>query len=160
MLHITVLAVGKLKEDYLVRGTREYLKRLSSYAKVSLVEIADQRIPERPTRQEQLRILENEEKNILRQLKEDAYIIALDIQGATYSSEEMAAKIDQVVLTGKSHLVFIIGGTLGLSENILQRAHLRLSFSNLTFPHQLFRLILLEQIYRWFKIQRGEPYHN
>jgi len=160
MLHITILAVGKLKEDYLIRGAREYLKRLSSYAKISLVEIADERVPERLTERERQRILENEEQRILRHLREDAYIIALDIQGAAFSSEEMAAKISQVVLTGKSHLFFIIGGSLGLSEKILLKAHLRLSFSNLTFPHQLFRLILLEQIYRWFRIERGEPYHH
>jgi len=159
MLHISIITVGRLKESYLVQGTKEYLKRLSQYAKVSLVEVEDERIPDRASHQEWQKVRLAEEKRILSCLKEGTYLIALDARGVIYSSEEMADKIHKIALTGKSHISFVIGGSLGLSENTLQRADLRLSFSRLTFPHQLFRLILLEQIYRWFKIERGEPYH-
>ena len=159
MLHITILAVGRLKEDYLVKGTGEYLKRLSPYAKVNLVEVADERIPDRPAPSDIERVKDTEGKRILSRVKEGAFLIALDSKGALYSSEEMAAELQKLAAAGKSNLTFVIGGSLGLSDHVLKRADLRLSFSKFTFPHQLFRLILTEQIYRWIKITRGEPYH-
>ena len=159
MLRITVLAVGRLKDDYLVTGTGEYLKRLSPYAKVSLDEVADERIPHHLSRSDMEKIKDTEGKRIHSRLKESAYLIALDSKGASYSSEEMAVELQKQAVAGKSHITFVIGGTLGLSDSVLRRADLCLSFSRFTFPHQMFRLILLEQIYRWFRIARGEPYH-
>ena len=159
MLHITILAVGRLKEAYLVQGTGEYLKRLAPYAKVSLEEVADERIPERPSLAAREKVKEVEGQRLLSRVKESAFLIALDPKGVSYSSEAMAAKLEQLVVAGQSHLVFAIGGSLGLCDRVLQRADLQLSFSSLTFPHQLFRLILTEQLYRWFKIARNEPYH-
>ena len=159
MLHITIIAVGRLKDDYLVKGAGEYLKRISPYAKVNIEEIADERIPERPNLSEIERVKEIEGNRILSRLKESAFLIALESKGASYSSEEMAAELQKLTTAGKSRITYVIGGSLGLSERILRRADMCLSFSGFTFPHQLFRLILLEQIYRWFKINRGEPYH-
>lgn len=160
MLHITVLAVGRLKEDYLVKGAGEYLKRLTPYAKISIEEIADERIPDRPVESDRERVKDVEGKRILSRLKESAFLVALDAKGASFSSEEMAAELQKLVTAGNSRITFVIGGSLGLSEKILRRADMRLSFSRFTFPHQLFRLILLEQLYRWLKINRGEPYHH
>ena len=159
MLHITILAVGRVRDDYLVRGTGEYLKRLSPYAKVTLEEVADERIPDRPSQSEKEKVKDVEGQRILNRIKESAFLIALDSKGASYSSEEMAAELQKLVVAGKSSITFIIGGSLGLSDFVLSRADMRLSFSRFTFPHQLFRLILTEQLYRWFKIARGEPYH-
>jgi len=160
MLHITILAVGRLKEDYLISGTGEYLKRLSSYAKISVEELVDERIPERPVLSDMELVKDNEGKRILSRLKKSTFVIALDSEGVSYSSEEMAVELQKQVVSGNSHITFVIGGSLGLSEKILRRADLCISFSRFTFPHQLFRLILLEQIYRWFKIDRREPYHH
>lgn len=160
MLHITILAVGRLKERYLSEAAAEYLKRLSAYARVSVIEVEDEGFAENlngPGR-EKVKIKEGE--RILSRLRQGAYVIVLDPGGKTKTSEEMAEMLDKLALDGRGELAFIIGGSLGLSQGVLKRADLKLSFSRFTFPHQLMRVILLEQIYRWFKIARGEPYHH
>jgi len=159
-VHITIIAVGKIKEKYLAEGIREYLKRLSAYARVEIIEVADEKTAENPSPAELALIKAKEGEKISRYLKSGTCIIALDIQGRNYSSEEMAAAIADLGLKGKSDLTFIIGGSVGLADTLLQAADIRLSFGRMTYPHQLMRLILLEQIYRSFKINRGEPYHK
>jgi 23S rRNA (pseudouridine1915-N3)-methyltransferase len=159
MLRIDIIAVGRLKEDYLVKGAAEYQKRLSPYAKVNVSEVADEPIPPRPSPGEIRKILAVEGGRILAYIKEGAFLIALDPKGVSYSSEEMAVELLKPANAGVSKIAFVIGGSLGLDEKILARASLRLSFSKLTFPHQLFRVMLLEQLYRWLRISRNEPYH-
>ena len=160
MYHITVLAVGRLKEKYLAEGAAEYLKRLSVYARVEIEELKDESFSEDLSPAEVEKVKEKEGARLLKRLRQDTYLIALDLRGRRYSSEEMAHVFDQLALAGKGDITFAIGGTLGLPQTVLERADLKLSFSALTFPHQLIRLVLLEQIYRWFKIARGEPYHK
>lgn len=159
-MHVTIIAVGKIKEKYLADGMREYLKRLSAYAKVEIIEVADEKTAENPSPAELAQIKAKEGEKISRYLKSGTCIIVLDIQGKNLSSEEMAATIADLGLKGKSDLTFIIGGSVGLAETILRAADIRLSFGRMTYPHQLMRLILLEQIYRSFKIIKGEPYHK
>lgn len=160
MFHISILTVGRLKESYLSAGVQEYLKRLSSYAKVTLVEVADERVPETVSNAQYRKVREKEASRLLPRIPRDAFLIALDENGVRRNSVEMARLLDAVALTGKNEIAFLVGGSLGLAKDLLQRADLQLSFSALTFPHQLFRLILLEQLYRWFKISRAEPYHH
>jgi 23S rRNA (pseudouridine1915-N3)-methyltransferase len=160
MYHITILAVGRLKEKYLAEGAAEYLKRLSAYARVAVEEVNDESFPESLSPVEREKVKDKEGARLLKRLRQDTYLIALDLRGRLYSSEEMAHVFDELALAGKGDITFAIGGTLGLPQTVLERADLRLSFSALTFPHQLMRLVLLEQIYRWFKIARGEPYHK
>jgi len=159
MFHITILAVGRLKEKYLANGAAEYLKRLSAYARVEVVEVNDEGFAESLSPLELAKVKEREGERLLKRLRQGTFLIALDLRGKPFSSEEMAEILGKKALEGKGDLTFIIGGALGLSEKVLERADLRLTFSKLTFPHQLMRLILLEQIYRWFKIHRREPYH-
>ncbi|HPU35904.1 MAG TPA: 23S rRNA (pseudouridine(1915)-N(3))-methyltransferase RlmH [Bacillota bacterium] len=160
MFHITVLAVGRLKERYLVEGTAEYLKRLAPYARVDVVEVEEAGFGESPAPSVQERIKEKEGERLLKRMRPGTFLIALDIKGEVCSSEQMAGVLGRLALEGRGDITFVIGGSLGLSRNILNRANLRLSFSKFTFPHQLMRLILLEQLYRWFKIMKGEPYHK
>lgn len=160
MFHITILAVGRLKEKYLAEGAAEYLKRLSAYARVAVEEVNDESFPESLSLLEREKVKEKEGARLLKRLRQDTYLIALDLQGVRYSSGEMAAVFDKLALEGKGDITFVIGGSLGLPQTVLDKADLRLSFSSLTFPHQLIRIILLEQIFRWFKISRGEPYHK
>jgi len=160
MFHITVLAVGRLKERYLVEGTPEYLKRLAPYARVDVVEVEEAGFGESPAPSVQERIKEKEGERLLKRMRPGTFLIALDIKGEVCSSEQMAGVLGRLALEGRGDITFVIGGSLGLSRNILNRANLRLSFSKFTFPHQLMRLILLEQLYRWFKIMKGEPYHK
>lgn len=159
-VNITVLSVGKLKEKYLKQGIEEYVKRLSGYAKVDVIEVPDEKAPEHLSAQEMEQVKEKEGERILAKVSDDAYVIALAIDGTMKSSEQFAASLDKLATYGKSKVVFIIGGSLGLSYKVRQRADESLSFSKMTFPHQLMRLILLEQIYRAFRINRGEPYHK
>ncbi|PRR69288.1 23S rRNA (pseudouridine(1915)-N(3))-methyltransferase RlmH [Neomoorella humiferrea] len=160
MQHIDIIAVGRLREPFLRDGVSEYLKRLRPFARVRILEGPEEKIPEPlpPTRARQ--ILAAEGEGIMRLIRPGAYIIALDREGTMLTSEELAGRLGDLALTGRSNLTFIIGGTLGLDPGVLEAAHLRLSFSRLTFPHQLMRLILLEQLYRAFKILSGEPYHR
>lgn len=152
--------MGKLKEKYLTEGIKEYLKRLSPHAKVEIIEVSDEKIPEHPSDTELRLIKDKEGEKISRYLKEGTYLIALDIQGKNLSSEEMAEMIADLGIKGKSDLTFLIGGSLGLAEFLLKKADFRLSFGRMTFPHQLMRLILVEQLYRSFKIIAGHPYHK
>jgi len=159
-LQITIIAVGKLKEKYLIQGIQEYKKRLTAYTKIQVIEVTDEKAPEHLSEAEMMQVKEKEGEKILSQIKPDQYVIALAIEGKMWSSEQLAKEINHLTTYGKSNIVFVIGGSLGLSEEVYHRADERLSFSKMTFPHQLMRLILLEQIYRAFKINKGEPYHK
>ncbi|TMW72036.1 23S rRNA (pseudouridine(1915)-N(3))-methyltransferase RlmH [Alteribacter natronophilus] len=159
-MNITVVTVGKLKEKYLKQGIAEYLKRLSAYAKVEVVEVPDEKAPENMSGAEMTAVKEKEGERILAKISHDSHVIALAIDGRKWSSERLARELDQLATYGKSKVAFVIGGSVGLSDAVLQRADGKLSFSDMTFPHQLMRLILVEQIYRGFKINRGEPYHK
>ncbi|WP_040951027.1 23S rRNA (pseudouridine(1915)-N(3))-methyltransferase RlmH [Gorillibacterium massiliense] len=159
-MNIQIIAVGKLKEKYLTAGIAEYLKRLSAYAKVTIVEVADEKAPDTmsPAEEEQVRVREGE--RILAQLRPDTHVIALAIGGAMWSSEDLAAELHRLATYGRPSVSFIIGGSHGLSAAVLKRADAQLSFGKITYPHQLMRLILTEQVYRAFRINRGEPYHK
>ncbi len=159
-MNITVVAVGKIKEKYFSDGVKEYEKRLSRYGKVEILEVADEKTPDGAFPAEEDRIREKEGERILARLRDDAYTVALAIDGQMLSSEELADFIGRKGVEGISRLQFIIGGSLGLSGAVLRRADMRLSFSKMTFPHQLMRVILLEQIYRGFRILNHEPYHK
>ncbi|MDF2558282.1 MAG: rRNA ((1915)-N(3))-methyltransferase RlmH [Bacillales bacterium] len=159
-MQITIISVGKLKEKYLVEGISEYLKRLTSYTKIELVEVADEKAPENLSSAEELQVKKKEGERILAKISADTYMIALAIDGKQRSSEELAKMFDSLGTYGKSKLAFVIGGSLGLGENVMKRADDKLSFSKMTFPHQLMKLILIEQIYRSFRIMKGEPYHK
>ncbi len=158
--HITILAVGRLKEKYLAQGQAEYLKRLSSYARVNVIEVNDESFAESLSPAALEKVKEKEGERLLGRLRPGAFLVALDLKGKMRTSAEMASLLSQLSLEGKGDITFAIGGTLGLSKKVIERADSRLSFSKMTFPHQLMRIILLEQIYRWFKIARGEPYHR
>ncbi|MDQ0157855.1 23S rRNA (pseudouridine(1915)-N(3))-methyltransferase RlmH [Robertmurraya andreesenii] len=159
-MNISIITVGKLKEKYLKQGIDEYLKRLSSYAKIEILEVSDEKAPEELSAVEMEQVKQKEGERILSKLHPDTYVIALAIDGKQKSSEELADSLDKLATYGKSKIAFVIGGSLGLSSEVLQRADERLSFSKMTFPHQLMRLILVEQVYRAFRINRGEPYHK
>jgi 23S rRNA (pseudouridine1915-N3)-methyltransferase len=159
-VHIQVIAVGKLKEKYLSQAIEEYLKRLGAYAKVQIVEVADEKAPENLSPAEEVQVKEREGERILAAVKPDAFMIALAIDGARWSSEQLAKELDRLATYGRSSVAFVIGGSLGLADAVLSRADQRLSFGAMTFPHQIMRLLLLEQVYRAFKINRGEPYHR
>ncbi len=159
-MNISIITVGKLKEKYLKQGIDEYVKRLSAYAKMDIIEVADEKAPEVLSDAEMIQVKEKEGERILSKIGQDTYVIALAINGKMKSSEALAADLDKLATYGKSKLAFIIGGSLGLSDTVLNRADEKLSFSNMTFPHQLMRLILVEQVYRSFRINRNEPYHK
>ncbi|PWA06623.1 23S rRNA (pseudouridine(1915)-N(3))-methyltransferase RlmH [Pueribacillus theae] len=159
-MNITIIAVGKLKEKYLQQAVAEYSKRISSYAKLTIMEIPDEKAPEHLSKTEEESVKRAEGERILAKVPADAYVIALAIEGKNPSSEQFAANLEKLATYGNSKLVFIIGGSLGLSDNVLKRANELLSFSKMTFPHQLMRVVLLEQVYRAFRIMRGEPYHK
>ncbi|WP_090396300.1 23S rRNA (pseudouridine(1915)-N(3))-methyltransferase RlmH [Natribacillus halophilus] len=159
-MNIQLLVVGKCKEKYLLAGIEEYEKRLKKDVKFSMTEVADERAPERFSEKEAQQVMKKEGERLWQHVKPQSYVIALDRKGKMFSSEEMASHIDQLALHGRSHLTFIIGGSLGLSDDVLQQADLRWSFSTLTFPHQLMRLMVVEQIYRALQIQKGTPYHK
>lgn len=159
-MNISIVTVGKLKEKYLKQGIDEYLKRLSAYAKVEMIEVADEKAPEELSELEIVQVKQKEGERILAKISQDTYVFALAIKGKMQSSEELADSLDKLATYGKSKFAFVIGGSLGLSDEVLTRANEQLSFSKMTFPHQLMRLILVEQIYRAFRINRGEPYHK
>jgi len=159
-VNISIITVGKLKEKYLRQGIEEYLKRLTAYAKVEVVEVADEKAPEELSELEMLQVKQKEGDRILAKISQDTYVIALAIQGKLQSSEELAKNLDKLATYGKSKVAFVIGGSLGLSDEVIKRSNEQLSFSRMTFPHQLMRLILVEQIYRAFRINRNEPYHK
>lgn len=159
-MNIKIIGVGKIKEKYLKDGIDEYLKRLSKYCNIEIIEIPDEKAPENLSTKEEEQVKNKEGQGILKYIKDNMYVIALDLKGTMLSSEGFANFIDDLGLKGSSNIAFIIGGSLGLSKEVLQRADYKLSFSKMTFPHQLMRLILLEQIYRGFRIMKGEPYHK
>ncbi len=159
-MKITVVAVGKIKEKFYTQAIEEYTKRLSRYCKLQIVQVQDEKTPDEASEREETQIKDREGDKILRALPEDAYVIALAINGKTYDSPGLARHMEQLMTGGRSHIAFVIGGSLGLSDQVLSRADEKLSFSALTFPHQLMRVILLEQVYRSFRIINHEPYHK
>ena len=159
-MNISIITVGKLKERYLKEAVEEYSTRLSKYCKLEIIEVPDEKAPENLSPAQELTVMQKEGQGILRHIKEDTYVIALVIQGRQLSSEGLADFINGLGIKGRSNIAFVIGGSLGLSEEVLKRADFKLSFSPMTFPHQLMRVMLLEQVYRGFKIIKGEPYHK
>lgn len=159
-MKISILTVGKIKEKFFQDAIEEYRKRLSRYCNLEILQVADERTPDHGSESEYSQIKEKEGERLLNLIKADAYVIALAIEGKQMSSEQLSAKIDRLGISGKSHIQFIIGGSLGLDPRVLRRADELLSFSPMTFPHQLMRVILLEQIYRSYRIIKGEPYHK
>jgi len=159
-VNITIVSVGKIKEKYIKLGMEEFQKRLSKYCKLSLIEVADEKAPENMSEKEMENVKKAEGQRILSNVKEGSYAITLEIGGNMLSSEELANKMEKLGVSGKSDITFIIGGSIGLSDEVLRRSDYGLSFSRMTFPHQLMRLILIEQIYRSYRIMRNEPYHK
>lgn len=159
-MNITLVAVGRIKERYFREAAAEYQKRLSRYCRLDIVEVADEKTPDGASKVEEDRIKQREAERILKHVREDAYCVALAIDGEKYDSVALSKHFDGLLLSGKSNLVLVVGGSLGLHETVLRRADERLSFSDLTFPHQLMRVILLEQLYRCFRIRNHEPYHK
>lgn len=159
-MKITLITVGKIKEKYLEQAIAEYSKRLSRYCKLEIIQVADEKTPDGASPLVEEQIKEKEGQRILSHIKDGMYVIALAIQGNMLTSEELAQKMDTLGISGVSHAVFVIGGSLGLSEQVLKRVDYQLSFSKMTFPHQLMRVILLEQIYRSYRIISGAPYHK
>lgn len=159
-MKISIIAVGKIKEKYYRDAVAEYAKRLSRYCKLEIIEAEDEKTPDKASPALENQIKEKEAERVLKYIKEDAYVITLEIRGKMYDSPEFAGNLAGLGVQGISHIQFIIGGSLGLHEKICKRADMALSFSYMTFPHQLMRVILLEQIYRAFRIANNEPYHK
>lgn len=159
-MNITIITVGKLKEKYLKSAIDEYAKRLSRYCKLTIIELPDEKTPDNASEKDELIIKSKEGDAILKKIKENMYVIALDLKGEHVTSEDFASKLEKLSVSGNSNLAFVIGGSLGIAKEVLQRADYKLCFSKMTFPHQLFRVMLLEQIYRGFRINNNEPYHK
>ena len=158
-MKITITAVGGIKEKYLRDAIDEYMKRLRPFAKIEIKEIVNEKMSNTPSKAEKEQTLLREGEKLLKAVSPDAFLFVLDVKGAMLTSEELSAKIDSIALNGKSEIVFVIGGTFGIGENLRKTADFCLSFSKMTFTHQMIRVLLLEQIYRSFKISRGEKYH-
>ena len=159
-MNITLYTVGKIKENFYRQAIDEYAKRLSRYCKIKIIEVADEKTPDSASAAEELQIKEKEGERLEKQIKNGTYLIALTINGKKMDSVAFSEKIGKLGLHGISEIGFVIGGSLGLSDKILKRADMHLSFSDMTFPHQLMRVILLEQIYRAYRILGNEPYHK
>ena len=159
-MKIKIVTVGKLKEKYLKDGIAEYSKRISRFAKLEMIELADEKTPDKASEIENQKILETEGARILSKIGERDFVLVLAIEGKTFSSEEFSKQLEEAYIKGYSTLTFIIGGSLGLAPSVKNRANLSVSFGRLTLPHQLMRLVLVEQIYRAFTIQQGSPYHK
>ena len=159
MLNINIVCIGKIKEKYLRDALDEYSKRLSRYCKLTFLELSDEKIPDKINANLANEIKSKECNNIINHLKKDSYLVALDLNGNEFTSEEFSKKIDNISMEN-SHLTFIIGGSLGITKELLDMCDLKICFSKMTFPHQLIRVFLLEQIFRAFKIQKGETYHR
>lgn len=157
---ISIITVGKIKEAYFVNAIKEYTKRLSKYCKLEIIEVPDEKTPDGASEALETQIKAKEGARMEKYIPDSAYVIALAINGKMYDSVEFSRKIEQLGIFGKSQLVFLIGGSLGLDQKLLKRADEQISFSKMTFPHQLMRVILLEQIYRGYRIMKGEPYHK
>ena len=159
-MNITIVSVGKLKEKYLKMGIDEYAKRLGSYTKLDFVEVPDEKAPEQLSDAEMEMVKRKEGERILAKISDGTYVIALALDGKMKTSEQMAADLDALMTYGKSKVAFVIGGSLGLHDDVLKRADEKLCFGKMTLPHQLMKLVLVEQIYRSFRIIKGEPYHK
>lgn len=159
-MRITVISVGKIKEKFYTGAIEEYSKRLSKYCTLNLVEVADEKAPETLSEKEMVQIKDREGERILDKIKDAQYVITLEIRGKQLTSEELSDKLSALGLEGNSDVVFVIGGSLGLSDAVMRRSNFALSFSKMTFPHQLMKVVLLEQVYRGFRILRNEPYHK
>lgn len=159
-MKITIVCVGRLKENYWQMAVAEYEKRLSRYCKLEIIQVSDEKAPEKLSAAQEEQVKQKEGQKILKALKEDAYTAALAIEGKSYSSQELSKWLDDCMNQGISHIAFVIGGSLGLSKEVLKQAKECISFSAMTFPHQMMRVILLEQVYRGFKILKKEPYQK
>ncbi|MFY9175095.1 MAG: 23S rRNA (pseudouridine(1915)-N(3))-methyltransferase RlmH [Peptococcia bacterium] len=159
-MQIKIIAVGKLKEKYWQQAVAEYCKRLSPYAKIQITEVAEERCSDNPGKAEIQRVIDKEGERILKELRPGDYVLPLAIEGKQYSSPELAVNIEKLAVEGRARLAFIIGGSFGLADKVLEQGDLHLSFSALTFPHQMMRVILLEQLYRVFSIINGGKYHK
>lgn len=159
-MKITIVCVGKIKEKFYRDALAEYAKRLSRYCSLTITEVTDEKTKEQASETECAIIKDREGERILKSIRDDGYVIALAIDGKTLDSVELSEKIDKLGLSGKSNVYFVIGGSLGLSDAVMKRADYKLSFSRMTFPHQLMRVILSEQIYRSYRIINHEPYHK
>lgn len=159
-MNIKIIAVGRIKEKYIQEGIKEFSKRLSRYCNLDVIEIDDEKAPENLSEREMEIVKTKEGDKILAKLPQSAYVISLAIDGKNLSSEGLAEKVEELMVNGTNDICFVIGGSLGLSKDVINRSNYKLSFSKMTFPHQLMRLILLEQVYRGFRIMKGEPYHK
>lgn len=159
-MKIRILCVGKIKEKFMREALDEYSKRLSRYIKLEIDEVADEKTPDNASEKEEIQIRDREGERLLKQIRQEDYVIALAIDGKMYDSVAFSRKLDDLGMLGRGSVVFVIGGSLGLGEKVLERADETVSFSKMTFPHQLMRVILLEQIYRGYRILRNEPYHK
>lgn len=159
-MKIKLICVGKVKEKFYVDAIKEYSKRLGAYTSLEIIEVPDEKTPDKASEAINLQIKEKEGNAILSKVKQNDFVMLLDVKGKMYSSEELSELIENYMIDGKSEFVFIIGGSLGVSQQVKQRANTLISFSKMTFPHQLMRVIFLEQLYRSFKIMKNEPYHK
>lgn len=159
-MKIQIICIGKLKEKYWTDAVLEYSKRLSRFCDLEITELKEAKLPDKASEAQEQAVIEEEGKNILKHVKDGSYVISLEILGKNLTSVELAEKMEELPLMGKSHVTFIIGGSLGLSRDVSKRADFKLSFSKMTFPHQMMRVILLEQVYRAFKINKNEAYHK
>lgn len=159
-MNIEIVCVGKLKEKYLKKGIEEYTKRLSAYSKFSITEVPDEKAPENLSEAEMKQVKEKEGERILSKISDQSYVYVLAIEGKERTSEDFSKEIENLMIRGKSKITFVIGGSLGVSEAVMKRSNAQISFGKMTYPHQLMRLILTEQIYRAFRIMRNEPYHK
>lgn len=159
-MKVTLITVGKIKEKYFRDAIEEYAKRLSKYCKLDVIEVADEKTPDKISYAQEAAIREKEADRILKHIREDAFVYTLEILGEKMDSISFAKQIENIGIGGQSHIQFVIGGSLGLHESVSKRADRKISFSDMTFPHQLMRVILLEQIYRAYRIICGEPYHK
>ena len=159
-MKITILTVGKIKEKYLKDAINEYSKRLSKYCKLEIIEVADEKTPDNASEVVEEGIRNKEGERLLKYIKDDTFVITLEINGKLLTSEELSDKINKLGIGGTSHIIFVIGGSIGLGKEVLKRSNFALSFSKMTFPHQLMRVILLEQVYRSYRIINNEPYHK
>jgi len=158
-MQITIIAVGRIKEKYLTMGIGEFVKRLTPYCRLTIIEVDEERMPDNPSDAEKSKVLLREGERMMKHIKDGTHLIVLDVVGKQASSEELAAKMSSLGLRGKSNITFAIGGAFGLSPELVKASDETLSFSKMTFTHQMIRLLLVEQVYRGFKINRGEPYH-
>ena len=159
-MKITLVTVGKIKEKFYTDAIAEYAKRLSRYCKLEIIEVADEKTPDNASETVEDGIRDKEGERILKYVRDDAYVVTLEIEGKLLTSEELAKKIENLGIQGTSHIIFIIGGSIGLGDALVKRSDYALSFSKMTFPHQLMRVILLEQIYRSYRIMTNQPYHK